>query len=269
MRKLTRDCACGLAAMAALLSAGAGCQKRGEAEPFGKTFYVGGASNFDAFSNGVPDGLREAGYRGHVQTFIWTMSFNPLLDQLVTVNAKARAGLLAREIEDYYKRYPNNQVNMIALSAGTGVAVWALEKLPSNVRINNLVLLGSSLSHDYDVTDALRHIDGKIYVFHSTQDAVLAAVRFYGTIDGERGVDSAGQVGLRVPPGAEDRIVNTGWSRKYMRFGWAGGHTDCISSRFIRHVVSPLIKDNTQGPAAADSEATPARVTAGSRRGGG
>ena len=167
-----------------------------------------------------------------------TISFNPLIDQLVTINAKARAGLLTNRIEDYHRKYPENAINVIALSAGTGVSVWAIEGL-KNSKIDNLVLLGSSLSHNYDVSKAMDHIAGKIYVYHSTHDVVLESVRIIGTIDGKRGVDSVGQVGLKKPRGQEERIVNTGWSRKYMRYGWAGGHTDCINNRFIRHVVAP------------------------------
>ena len=228
-------------ALLAIALAGAGCGARGAAEPFGKTFYLGGASNVDVLSCGVPEGLRQAGYRGDVQIFIWTISFNPLLDQLLTINAKARAGLLAHEIEAYHERYPDNDINMIALSAGTGVAVWALEDLDDGVCINNLVLLGSSLSHDYDVSEALRHVAGSIYVYHSPHDMVLETVRVVGTIDGKRGVDSVGQVGLTPPPGAADRIVNTAWSRAYLRYGWAGGHTDCTNTTFVRQVVGPLI----------------------------
>jgi hypothetical protein len=189
----------------------------------------------------VPAGLREAGYRGDVESFVWTMSFFPLVDQLVTINAKARAGLLANRIEQYHRSYPENEINIIALSAGTGVAVWAVEELDDEARVHNLILLGSSLSHDYDVREALRRMEGKVYVYHSPHDAVLEAVRLVGTIDGKRGVDSAGQVGLKVPPGAEDRIANTGWSRRYVRYGWAGGHTDCINARFVRYVLGPLI----------------------------
>ncbi len=224
-----------------IVLAASGCGPiRGAAEPFGKTFYVGGASNIDAFGSGVPEGLRQAGYRGDVENFIWTISFNPLIDQLVTVNAKTRAQLLSHEIERYHRRYPENEINVIALSAGTGVAVWAIEKL-DNARVHNLVLLGSSLSHDYDVSQALDHIKGKIHVYYSPHDTVLEAVRLVGTIDGKRGVDSVGQVGLAKPPKAGDRVVNTAWSRKYMRFGWAGGHTDCTNSQFIQHVVAPAI----------------------------
>lgn len=232
---------------------GAGCQMRGAAEPFGKTFYLGGASNIDLLTSGVPDGLRQAGYRGDVQIFIWTISFNPLVDQLLTVNAQARAGLLARQIDDYHKRYPHNDINVIALSAGTGVAVWAIEKLDEDTRIDNLILLGSSLSHNYDVRKALRHVRGRIYVYHSPHDMVLETVRIVGTVDGKRGVDSVGQVGLAVPPEAAGRIVNTGWSRQYLRYGWAGGHTDCTNARFVRHVLGPLIVPEPVGPVAANT----------------
>lgn len=220
---------------------GAGCQIHGAAEPFGKTFYLGGASNIDLVTSGVPSGLEQAGYRGDVQTFIWTISFNPLIDQLLTINARARASLLAQEIKRYHQRYPDNEINIIALSAGTGVAIWAVENLDGQASINNLILLGSSLSHDYDVRQALGHIDGKIYVYHSPHDSVLEAVRIVGTIDGKHGVDSAGQVGLKVPPGAEQDIVNTAWARRFLQYGWAGGHTDCTNERFVRHVLGPLI----------------------------
>jgi len=238
------------------LGGGAGCQIHGAAEPFGKTFYLGGASNVDVLVSGVPSGLRQAGYRGDVQTFIWTISFNPLIDQLLTINARARAGLLARQIERYHQRYPDNEINVIALSAGTGVAVWAVEKLHGDTRVNNLILLGSSLSHDYDVRQALGRIDGKIYVYHSPHDSVLEAVRIVGTIDGKRGVDSAGQVGLKVPPGAEQDIVNTAWTRRFLQYGWAGGHSDCTNERFVRHVLGPLIV----GPGDRTLEGQPRRA---------
>jgi pimeloyl-ACP methyl ester carboxylesterase len=236
-----RATACTILLTVAAALAGAGCEKRGEAEPFGKTFYLGGASNVDVLASGVPAGLRQAGYRGDVEIFVWTASLNPLVDQLLTINAKARSALLAQQIIDYHRRYPQNDVNVIALSAGTGVAVWAIEKLPEDVRVKHLILLSSSLSHDYDVRRALGRIDGKIYVYHSPHDMVLQAVRVVGTIDGKRGVDSVGQVGLQVPPGAQDRIVNTAWSQAYMRYGWAGGHTGCTCETFVRQMLAPLL----------------------------
>ncbi|NOX58932.1 MAG: hypothetical protein GXP29_08760 [Planctomycetes bacterium] len=220
-----------------------GCQKRGAAEPFGKTYYLDGAGNWGFGASDVPAGLEQAGYHGDVELYVWTMSFNPLVDQLNIPGARLRASLLARKIEGYHRRFPDRNINMIALSAGTGVATWAIENLEGGARINNLILLGSSLSHDYDMTAALRNMDGKIYVYHSPYDEVLETVKIVGTIDGKRGVSSIGAVGLKPPRGLSDRVVNTPWNRSWIRLGWAGAHTDCTNSRFVRYEIAKHILD--------------------------
>ena len=131
-----------LAVMAIILISG--CQSGNpKAEPFGKTYYLDGAGNLGFGTAQVPGGLQKAGYKGDVEVFIWTISLNPLIDQLNILGAAEAAGRrLAERIKDYKKRFPQNRVNIIALSAGTGVAVWACENLDSQSRIDNLVLLG-------------------------------------------------------------------------------------------------------------------------------
>lgn len=222
-----------------------GCATSGSraAERYGKTFYLDGAGNWGFGAAEVPGGLREAGYKGNVEIYIWTTSLIPLIDQLNIPAARLRAAALADRIKSYRRRFPENKLNIIALSAGTGVATWAVESLDRDTKINNLVLLASSLSHGYDMTKALKCMTGKIYVYHSPHDEVLAAVPLIGTIDGKRGVQSVGQVGLKTPAGFAGRIVNTPWSRKYVRFGWTGSHTDCTRKPFIRHVISKHVID--------------------------
>ena len=69
------------------------------------------------------------------------------------------------------------------------------------------------------------------------------------TVEGyiERGVKCVGQIGLEVPPGFGDRIVNIPWSRKYIPFGWTGAHTDITSEDFVRAVLSKhVVTDPTQ-----------------------
>lgn len=222
----------------------------GAADRFGKTIYLDGAGNWGFGASEIPGGLREAGYQGDVEIYIWTTSLSPLIDQLNIPGAKLRAGALAQRIKRYRRRYPDNQVNLIALSAGTGVAIWAIEQLDEESKVHNVVLLGSSLSHDYDVTKALRNITGNIYVYHSSHDAVLAGVMWIGTIDGKRGVKSVGTVGLTPPRGMEDRVINIPWSRRYVRYGWTGAHTDCTSKPFVRAVLSKhIIGRRTTGSA--------------------
>ncbi len=221
-----------------------GCQSGNKAATHGITIYLDGAGNWGGGAEEIKHGLRSAGYKGLVEQYLWTTSFNPLVDQLNIVAARIRADALAGRIQSYRKQYPDTRIHLIALSAGTGVATWAVEALDNATKIDNLVLLGASLSHDYDMTRALAHMDGKIYVYHSPHDSVLEKVRIIGTIDGKRGVDSIGYVGLTAPKGLDDRVVNTAWSRDWLRYGWTGAHSDCTNAVFVQKEISRHILNN-------------------------
>ncbi len=227
-----------------------GCHYGGAAERFGKIYYLDGAGNLGFGAVGVPKGLKEAGYKGDVEIYVWTLSFNPLIDQLNIPGAKLRAAGLADRIKDYHRRYPKNSIDIISLSAGTGVATWAIEALDDGTKVDNLVLLGSSLSHDYDMTAALKHMTGKIYVYHSPHDKVLESVKLVGTIDGKRGVASIGLVGLTPPHGLENRVVNIGWDPSWVRLGWAGAHGDCANYRFVHYEIARQLRRPRERPVA-------------------
>jgi hypothetical protein len=227
----------------------------------GKTYYLDGAGNWGFGLADVPAGLRNAGYQGNVEAYIWTSSFNPAVDQINIGMNKLRAAVLTGKIEGYLRAHPRNDVNLIALSAGTGIAVWAVEGLSSLYKVNNLILLGSSLSETYNMSRALRNIKGKVYVYYSPHDEVLGgAVRAIGTVD--RGsTESAGLGGLHPPGGGRGKIVNIGWRPKYERYGWTGSHTDATSEPFIRRYVSRHIIKRK-----ARDDATPPRAGRRPRR---
>lgn len=234
-------------ALAGILLPAAGCRSSGRLtsgptpERFGKTYYLDGAGNWGWGQTSVGEGLRRAGYRGDVEVFLWTTSLNPIIDQLNIFAARLRAQQLAEKIEDYHRRYPEAKINIVALSAGTGVATWAVENLSGTAQINNLVMLGSSLSHDYDVRPALAKMTGSIFVFHSPLDGILPHTLVVGTIDGKRGVSPAGLVGLDVPPGAQDRVINIAWTKEAKKFGWEGGHVDTTNPVFVANEIAPRI----------------------------
>ena len=208
----------------------------------GITFFCPGAGNIDFGDIGVREGLKRAGYTGQVATLIWTVSLNPAFDQAFRLNAHLGAERLARVIEEYVDKYPNGTVNVIGLSAGTGVAIWALEDLRAGCQVDNVVLLASSLSHDYDVGKALRHVKGSIFNYWSTEDFVLTVLmKGFGTIDGKLG-DGAGAVGLH-PPSAGGRIVNVQWRPEFRQYGYVGGHTDATSPRFVEAYIAAHISD--------------------------
>ncbi|MCK6485234.1 MAG: hypothetical protein L6R00_13995 [Phycisphaerae bacterium] len=223
-------------------------------EPYGKTWYIDGVGNWGFGVNEMQQGLRAAHYPGHVDNFRWSVTFNPVLDQTVRVFAKTGAARLTGEIKGYLDRYPDGEVNLIGLSAGTGVAVWATEgldnynrRLPEGRRyaVRNLVLLGSSLSNTYDTRKALRNMTGDIYVYYSPSDTVLQGpAKLLGTIDG-RFDDSAGLTGLRGPGIETGRIHNVAWQPSFAALGWTGSHTDCTSEPFVREVLAQHVLTTT------------------------
>ncbi len=219
----------------------------------GKTFYVGGAGPFGNIGTlDVPAGLRDGGYEGAIEVFGWQSWLGGTLrDQLDRKRNKGQARRLARMIRRHLDRYPNSRVNIIALSAGTGVATWALERLPEKYRVANVVFLGSSLSRQYDLSKALRRVDGKLYNFYSTRDRILRyAIALSGSIDGEfQGPNVAGLYGFAhsrrsdAPTRAlyAAHVRNLPWRRAYARFGYHGLHTDGTNPRFIARIVTPKL----------------------------
>ncbi len=214
----------------------------GEQAKHGITFYCPGVANVDMGDQGLRAGLEKAGYKGQVARVTWSLTFNPALDQTVRLIAEQGGKRLAGYIQEYMDKYPGREVNVVGLSAGTGVAVWALEALKPKYRVNNVVLISSSLWHQYDVSRALKNVRGRVFNYHSPTDAVLAGpMKVFGTIDGVFFEDAAGAVGLRVPPGAEPKIVNIEWRPEFEKYGYYGGHGDGTSAAFVEAEIAPHI----------------------------
>ncbi|MBK9127327.1 MAG: hypothetical protein IPM13_05960 [Phycisphaerales bacterium] len=217
-----------------------GCAPRfGPRAEHGIIFYIPGAGNVDLGDAGLRRGLRARGYQGEVARLHWTYSFNVAIDQSVRAFARLASKRLAEAIQEYSDAYPGRDINLVGLSAGTGIAIWALEDLRDEYSVNNVVLLSSSLWHRYDVSAALEHVRGKIYCYYSPTDAVLTGpMKVFGTIDGVFFQDGAGAVGLHPPPPADERVVNIAWRPEFQQLGYWGGHFDSTSPAFIEAFVA-------------------------------
>lgn len=238
---------------AAVLTAGlTGCTTGfTEEAQYGMVFYCPGAGNWDLGDSGIRDGLRRAGYKGQVGSVTWSVLANPAIDQTLRLNARLAGTEVARAIERYIDKFPGKQVSIVGLSAGTGVAMWALQDMKPGYQVDNVLLLSSSLHHEFDAGPALKHVRGKIYVYYSSYDAVLAGpMRVFGTIDGVLlGATGVGEVGLHSPNG-QDRIVNIPYKSSYRKYGYFGGHTDSTATAFVEAVLAKhLIRQADEEPA--------------------
>lgn len=229
---------------------------RHERDQFGHVFYLdgaGGGNSASPWASGVEKGLGLAKYPGDFYCFPWNTGLGVGADQGASVEYKRqKAAELAKLIREYIDEHPGAPVSVIGLSAGTAVAVFTLEALPPRYAVDDIVLLGSSLSAHYDITHALKHVRNRFVVYTSEKDAVLGVlVSIAGTADRMFcGACAAGLRGFHWPPDKSKdpaalalyrKVENIDWKPEFAQSGNYGGHTDTVGPRFIRDYVASKI----------------------------
>lgn len=262
---ITRSHKLALAVCLAVPAAVSGCKStspdRADRMAHGYVYYCDGAGGggITNWAGGLRKGLKEGGYPGTGEIFKWNTGLGVLADQNASVRYKReKARKMAEKASGYARQYPGASVTFIGLSAGTAVVVFGLEEMPGDVRVENVVLCGASISSTYDLTQALKAIDGKFYVFTSEKDSVLGfLVPIAGTADRESGrVPSAGLRGFRMPDPVSPetrqqyaKVVTIPWRPEFAQLGYAGGHTDVLNSKFVAaHIAPRLVGESGETP---------------------
>ena len=219
----------------------------------GIVFYCDGAGGggITNWGHNVKRGLEMAGYEGTFDMFPWETGMGVIVDQDSSVKYKrGKARQLAKQINSHMSQHPNDPVYLMGLSAGTAVAIFALEELPESKKVESVVLLSGSLSSAYDLTKALHRVRGDVYVTTSQTDAILTGVvPVTGSADrkfvGDRVI---GVHGCRMPSGASpdtrrlySKIQLMAWNPSWKRDGEYGGHTDSTNPKFVAHHIAPLL----------------------------
>jgi len=217
---------------------------------------AGGGGPLTPWGMNVQRGLQQDGYEGDFRCFRWQTGLGILADHQTSVAYKrGKARELVEHMKRHWRRFPGGSVHLIGLSAGSAVVVHALEELPSAYQVDTVILLGSSLSADYDLRPALRRIRGEMYVFSSKRDPILRLfVPLTGTADRRRaGARVAGRYGFFMPADADDetealysKIVHIEWDDERAAAGDPGTHTGATNPRFVQQYIAPLI--NRDGP---------------------
>lgn len=256
-------------ALASVVCSGAGCatgyEHRPEQDRYGQVFYLDGAGGGHALSpwaSGVRQGLTKGGFQGDVYTFPWNTGLGFAVDETAGVDYKrGKARELAGLIRRYQDEYPGRPVTLIGLSAGTAIAVFALEELPRSRQVDNVILLGSALSRSYDLAEALRRVKNRFVVYTSPRDEVLIVfVGITGTADREfcgpcaaglRGFDPAGAPDDPETTALYRKVENVEWRPEFARSGNIGNHAGWVLPRFVEEHVAPILRSSTPpGPVA-------------------
>lgn len=212
---------------------------------------AGGGTKKTNYAGGVVQGMKEAGYPGAGELMSWETGQGLMADQKASVEYKrAQAAKSAARIRQYMKNHPGKPVSLLGFSAGTAEVIFALEMLPETAQVDHVVLLGASISRDYDMTAALKRVKHKLHIITSTHDHMLSiAMPLSGTADRKFHDPGAGIKGFVLPPGASEetkqlyarKIAVIPYSKDFRKDGDKGHHFDNVKKDFIRDHVAPLL----------------------------
>ena len=243
-----------VAALSLLLLTLGGCVDYTAAQRYqnGLVVVLDGAGDVTIAPGQIRWGLHEGGVNHAIEVFPWSDSHNVLADQTNLQRNREVAGQLTSRLLKYMAEYPGRPVHLIALSAGTGIAVFAVEQLPDDRPVDGVCLLASSLNDSYDLTPALHRIRNEITNFSSMADLVVLGlgVGVAGTVDRGQG-SAAGLGGFKTPQDASAetrrlyaaKVVEMPWNPTYLIFGHAGDHLGASSSAFVRTFMAPIVLD--------------------------
>ncbi|MCY2930274.1 MAG: hypothetical protein NTV86_12410 [Planctomycetota bacterium] len=197
----------------------------------------------------VPRALRAAGFEGTFEYFAWQKRWQGLLVLPVLWRgrlAERAAGRLAESIARRRAQASGAPVYVISYSAGGYVAVRAMELLPPGVTVRSLALCQAAMRAGYDLTEAMRRVDGVTVVTASVLDFLVlgAGTSLVGGSDGVRG-PSMGWLGARHPAMAKagpERFRQIRWRAAHVvRLGLFGSHLWAFAPRFIVQVLAPAM----------------------------
>src|SRR5439155_19985367 len=100
-------------------------------------------------------------------TVEWSHGFGRIIaDQIGYAHARAQGCKLAQVLSKFRLDHPSAPLYLLAHSAGSAVAVVALENLPPDT-VERAFLLAPSLSAAYDVRPALKAVRRGLHVYFS------------------------------------------------------------------------------------------------------
>jgi pimeloyl-ACP methyl ester carboxylesterase len=208
-------------------------------------FFVPGAAGDGGHYDGLVRGLRAGGLGEHMEVVTWGAP-GPLFvlnfqDDKIHRAAEEK---LAEALKAWRASHAGGRIDVIAHSAGCGVVLGALrgDGVPE---VRTVVLLNPSVSPAYPLEPSLRHVTGRLHVFHSDRDTVFLSwrTRTFGTYDNVK-TRAAGNVGFELDglsPEARAKAVQHGREPWWDEQGNNGGHFGTVKECFVKTTVAPLL----------------------------
>jgi len=209
---------------------------------------IGGRTSLDI--NWVK-GLQDGHVAGHAELYDWTRPNWWLWALRAYEHNRAESRMIADRIAARVHEDPQAKIILTAWSGGCQVAIWALEDLPDDVRLQSVVMVAPSMNPQYDMSRALSHIRGSLFAVTSPGDWFIlgGGTLVFGVSDGSH-TPGAGMVGFEIPESADQaeykKLVQLAYAFKWAQYGNLGGHGGAVGTAFARDVMAPLLKEDAK-----------------------
>jgi pimeloyl-ACP methyl ester carboxylesterase len=146
---------------------------------------------------------------------------------------------LADRIRRHHQDHQQATVDLVGHSAGGGVVLGAIKRLPPGVNVNRVILLHASVSPGYELQEVMNH-SNQVVNFYSEQDVTFLKWRVstFGGYDRKK-EPAAGHVGFST---ASQRLVQIQYDPDWKTLGHDGGHFGPLSGEFVKNHVVPLLR---------------------------
>ena len=210
--------------------------------------HIPGVSGESIVDHTLVHGFVDGDLGADIHIFDWT-EHDPGVPALqATARHRQQARKIADQLTKVFRADPRRTIYLTSHSGGAGLAAWALEDLPPDVKIRRALFLAPALSPTYDLSKALSHVTAKAYLLYSAGDTIVlsAGTKVFGTIDGVY-TEAAGVAGFVQPKRAADppqynKLVQIPYNPDWARLGHGGDHIGPMSTPFAAEVLVPLLQ---------------------------
>jgi len=196
--------------------------------------------------------FRDGGYEGAIRTHDWNRAGGALANLMDYKGNRQAAAEVAEQIVAYRREHLWCPIDLVGYSGGAGMALMVAEALPEDIRLRNIILVQGAVSPDYDLSQVMDRVEGKIVNFYSPYDWLLLGVGtwFWGTMDRAH-VVSAGNKGFDADRAVPDEIQRAKleqyrWSGKMLASGHLGGHFSILFYQWNKEYVVPYLTGDSR-----------------------
>jgi pimeloyl-ACP methyl ester carboxylesterase len=212
----------------------------------GKVYVIDGAGGSGFLPFVMQNILTDS--RFDMEHFRWSVGYMRIIKDLTNRDVnRAKARDLSRLILEHRESRPDDQIHVVAKSAGTAIALWAMAELPERI-LDRVILLAPAVSPGFPLEGSLKAARRDVYSFWSPRDLFFLGLgtSLFGTADGVKG-KSAGLVGFEPRKehqsgGGGAKMVEIEWEPRMLSCWHVGDHAGTSMPRFIKRYVMPLLE---------------------------